>query len=219
MAAPDTGAPPTTRPDGGDGRYPRPTVDLDEAEWVWRDLASRSARVPVRDEEVRLAVVAGLARCTGARYGDLLRVTVDDLVLDPPEDVGARHGGGRGSAARTGGVVRVRHGKHRTVRDHPLDPGAAAVLARWLEVREALCADLEGSVPRALLLTVHHTHDNGVTVSKGLPITAQGLVLSWRRYVQRTAAEQGARRRPLPTRFEQVRRAWVVARAAADGGH
>jgi integrase len=210
MADPDADVPPTLAPGGGEGRYPRPTVDLDEAEWVWRDLASRAARVPVRDEEVRLAVIAGLARCTGARYGDLLRVTVDDLDLDLD----------RGRASRAvGGVVRVRHGKHRTVRDHTLDAGAAAVVARWLEVREELCADLEGSVPRALLLTVHHTHDNGVTVSKGLPITAQGLVLSWRRYVHRTAAEQGGRRRPLPTRFEQVRRAWVAARAAADDGH
>jgi len=203
----DADVTPTPALEGGAaGRYPRPTVDLEEAEWVWRDLASRASRVPVRDEEVRLAVIAGLARCTGARYGDLLRVTVDDLELDPPGD-------GRG------GVVRVRHGKHRTVRDHVLDTGAAAVLARWLEVREELCTDLEGSVPRALLLTVHHTHDNGVTVSKGLPITAQGLVLSWRRYVHRTAGEQGGRRRPLPTRFEQVRRAWVVARDEADDGH
>jgi len=230
MTSDDAGAPSETALDGGAGRYPRPTVDLDEAEWVWRDLASRTSRVPVRHEEVRLAVIAGLARCTGARYGDLVRVTVDDLVLDPPDDVadvaevpgvaGDSGGAARRSAARpVGGVVRVRHGKHRTVRDHALDPGAAAVLARWLEVREELCVDLEGSVPRALLLTVHHTHDNGVTVSKGLPITAQGLVLSWRRYVHRTAAEQGARRRPLPTRFEQVRRAWVVARAAAEDGH
>ncbi|MFC8731272.1 hypothetical protein ACFT5B_02280 [Luteimicrobium sp. NPDC057192] len=210
MTEPDTQVPPTAPPGGGEGRYPRPTVDLDEAEWVWRDLASRASRVPVRDEEVRLAVIAGLARCSGARYGDLLRVTVDDLALD-------RDGASDGRVV--GGVVRVRHGKHRTVRDHPLDAGAATVVARWLEVREELCADLEGSVPRALLLTVHHTHDNGVTVSKGLPITAQGLVLSWRRYVHRTAAEQGGRRRPLPTRFEQVRRAWVVARDAADGGH
>ncbi len=211
MSRPDADVTPAAALDGAGGRYPRPTVDLDEAEWVWRDLASRASRVPVRDEEVRLAVIAGLARCSGARYGDLLRVTVDDLVLDPAD----------GSAAGrvAGGVVRVRHGKHRTVRDHPLDAGAAAVVARWLEVREELCADLEGSVPRALLLTVHHTHDNGVTVSKGLPITAQGLVLSWRRYVHRTAAEQGGRRRPLPTRFEQVRRAWVAARDAADRGH
>jgi integrase len=206
VTGPDAPAPTTAALDGGAGRYPRPTVDLDEAEWVWRDLASRASRVPVRDEEVRLAVIAGLARCTGARYGDLLRVTVDDLELDPPTE-------------GPGGVVRVRHGKHRTVRDHLLDAGAAAVLARWLEVREELCTDLEGSVPRALLLTVHHTHDNGVTVSKGLPITAQGLVLSWRRYVHRTAAEQGGRRRPLPTRFEQVRRAWVVARDEPDVRH
>ncbi|MGC5166125.1 tyrosine-type recombinase/integrase [Luteimicrobium sp. DT211] len=220
MTADDADTPPTPAPEGGAaGRYPRPTVDLDEAEWVWRDLAARATRVPVRDEEVRLAVIAGLARCTGARYGDLLRVTVEDVVLDPPDAGTGAASGGRPVGGRVGGgVVRVRHGKHRTVRDHPVGRGAAVVLARWLEVREELCADLEGSVPRALLLTVHHTHDNGVTVSKGLPITAQGLVLSWRRYVHRTAAEQGARRRPLPTRFEQVRRAWVAARAAADDG-
>jgi integrase len=170
---------------------------------VWRDLASRSTRVPPRDEEVRLAVITGLVRATGARYSDLLRVSVDDVVLD--------HG--------AGGAVTVRHGKHRVARRHELDPGVAVVLSRWFAVRAELCEGLEGSVPRALLLTVHHTHDNGVTVSRGLPITAQGLVLSWRRYVHRTAAEQAGRRRPLPTRFEQVRRAWVAARDDATGRH
>lgn len=153
-------------------------------------------------------MITGLVRATGARYSDLLRVTVDDLDLglDVADAEGAGGDGG------TGGTVVVRHGKHRTARRHELDPGVCAVLSRWMAVREQLCADLEGSVPRALLLTVHHTHDNGVTVSRGLPITAQGLVLSWRRYVHRTAAEQAGRRRPLPTRFEQVRRAWAASR-------
>ena len=187
-------------------RYPRPTVTLDEAEWVWRTLATEAMVESAKPETVRLAVIAGLTRATGARYGDLLRCTADAIDLGPAT---ARAGEGR---------VVLTHGKHRTVREHVLSASVVVVLRRWMAVREVLAADLEGSVPRALLLTVHHTHDNGVTVSSGLPITKQGLVLSWRRFVHRTNARYGAVRAPLPTRFEQVRRACVEASAPAGSG-
>lgn len=170
-------------------RYPRPPVTYDEAEWVWRELSVEALRTGAKAETVRLAVVVGLSRATGARYGDLLRCTTDSFSADQ-------------------GSVVVTHGKHRTAREHPLDPDVGLVLRRWFAVREDLCAELEGSVPRALLLTVHHTHDNGVTVIAGLPITRQGLVLSWRRFVHRTNARYAGYRDPLPTRFEQLRRAW-----------
>ena len=177
-------------------RYPRPVVSLDEAEWVWRELSVRAMEPGAEAVIVRLAVVVGLTRATGARYGDLLRCTVDSLDLPGP---GARVG--------EGSVV-VAHGKHRIVRRHRLGPEVVMVLQCWAVVRDELCAGLEGSPPRALLLTVHNTHDNGTAISCGLPITKQGLVLSWRRFVRRTNAEFGATRRPLPARFEQVRRAW-----------
>ncbi len=183
----------------GPGRYPRPPVTLEEAEWVWRHLGVEALRPGVKDEVVRLAVIAGLTRSTGARYGDLLRVRAEDLDLGDP-----------GPRVGEGSVV-VRHGKHRTPRLHRLQPEVVLVLRHWMAVRLTLAAELEGSVPRALLLTVHHTHDNGTTVSSGLPITKQGLVLSWRRFVHRTNARYGATRPPLPTRFEQVRRAWLEA--------
>ncbi|HZG03633.1 MAG TPA: tyrosine-type recombinase/integrase [Streptomyces sp.] len=189
MAANAAGASGTT----DRGRYPRPTVSLEEAEWVWRTLATQAMEEGAKPETVRLAAVVGLARATGARYGDLLRCTVRSL------DLGA-------------GRVDVEHGKHRVARGHGLDAGTVLVLRRWLDVRAELCAELEGSPPEALLLTVHHTHDNGVTVAAGLPITRQGLVLSWRRFVHRVNAAHAGRRPPLPTRFEQLRRAWTAAR-------
>lgn len=191
-------------------RYPRPTVSLEEAEWVWRELSVEALRPDGKPEVVRLAVIAGLTRATGARYGDLLRVRAEDLDLGVPGGapgrgrVGGRRDPGEGSAL-------VRHGKHRTLRRHRLPPEVVVVLRHWMTVRTELAAELEGSVPRALLLTVHHTHDNGTTVSSGLPITRQGLVLSWRRFVHRTNARWGPTRPPLPTRFEQVRRAWTQA--------
>ncbi|BDZ43614.1 hypothetical protein GCM10025865_29130 [Paraoerskovia sediminicola] len=169
-----------------------------EAETVWRDLAAAAMLPDAKPETARLAVVVALTRATGARYGDLLRCTVDSLALHPE------------SARPEQGSVVVLHGKHRTPRDHRLDGGEVVLLRHWLAVRAELCAGLEGNPPRALLLTVHHTHDNGTTVSRGLPITKQGLVLSWRRYVQRTNARWAGVRPPLPTRFEQVRRAWSV---------
>lgn len=181
-------------------RYPRPPVSLEEAEWVWRELTGEAMRPGARPETVRLAVITGLVRATGARYGDLLRVRVEDIDLGPARS---------GRAAE--GSVLVRHGKHRTPRRHLLSADLVVLLKHWMVVREELAAELEGSVPRALLLTVHHTHDNGTTVASGLPITRQGLVLSWRRFVHRTNAHYGALRPPLPTRFEQVRRAWTDA--------
>lgn len=185
-------------------RYPRPPVTFEEAEWVWRELASEAMRPGVKPETVRLAVITGLVRATGARYGDLLRIRVEDL------DLGAE-------AARVDeGIAAVRHGKHRVLRRHKLPADLVVLLRHWMSVREGLAVELEGSVPRALLLTVHHTHDNGVTVASGLPITRQGLVLSWRRFVHRTNARYGATRPPLPTRFEQVRRAWTEAGAGDE---
>lgn len=185
-------------PEEGVARYPRPPVTLEEAEWVWRELSVEALRPGTKPETVRLAVITGLVRSTGARYGDLLRLRVEDLDLGP-------------AAARAGeGSVLVRHGKHLTERRHALPPEVVLVIRHWMVVREELAAELEGSVPRALLLTVHHTHDNGTTVASGLPITRQGLVLSWRRFAHRTNARYGALRPPLPTRFEQVRRAWVT---------
>lgn len=194
---------PTAR-SGELGRYPRPPVSLEEAEWVWRELSTEAMRPGAKPEAVRLAVITGLVRATGARYGDLLRVRVEDIDLGPAR------------ARSAEGSVLVRHGKHRTPRRHLLPAEVVVLLKHWMVVREELAAELEGSVPRALLLTVHHTHDNGTTVASGLPITRQGLVLSWRRFVHRTNARYGALRPPLPTRFEQVRRAWVDA-AQEDG--
>lgn len=199
-AASDAALPEAPRPAAtGPGRYPRPVVSLGEAEWVWRELGVEALRPGSKAEVVRLAVIAGLTRATGARYGDLLRVRAEDLDL------------GEESAHAGEGSVVVRHGKHRTARVHRLPAEVVLVLRHWMSVRLDLAAELEGSVPRALLLTVHHTHDNGTTVSSGLPITKQGLVLSWRRFVHRTNARYGALRPPLPTRFEQVRRAWTEA--------
>ncbi|MFD6175919.1 MULTISPECIES: hypothetical protein [unclassified Isoptericola] len=192
-------------------RYPRPTVTLDEAEWVWRELSVEALRPGGKPEVVRLAVIAGLTRATGARYGDLLRVRAEDLDLGPDPAAASRRGRVGGAREPGEGRVVLRHGKHRTVREHRLPPEVVLLLRHWMVVRTELAAELEGSVPRALLLTVHHTHDNGTTVSSGLPITRQGLVLSWRRFVHRTNARYGAVRAPLPTRFEQVRRAWVDA--------
>lgn len=178
-------------------RYPRPPVTIHEAETVWRDLAGAATVEGAKPETVRLAVIVGLTRCTDARYSDLLRCTVDSIDVEQ-------------------GSVVVQHGKHRAEHRHLLDDSALVVLRRWLRVREDLCVELEGSVPRALLLTVHHTHDNGVTVAAGLPITRQGLVLSWRRYVHRTNARYAGVRPPLPTRFEQLRRAWSTASGASS---
>ncbi|MBE1874904.1 tyrosine-type recombinase/integrase [Myceligenerans pegani] len=208
MTGNDAPAPPTA-PDEqnptAEPRYPRPPVTLEEAEWVWRELASEAMRPDAKPETARLAVITGLVRATGARYGDLLRMRVEDLDLGP-------------EAARAGeGVATVRHGKHRVLRRHRLPADLVVLLRHWMSVREELAVELEGSVPRALLLTVHHTHDNGTTVASGLPITRQGLVLSWRRFVHRTNARYGATRPPLPTRFEQVRRAWTESGAGEEG--
>ncbi|MDR0483160.1 MAG: site-specific integrase [Cellulomonadaceae bacterium] len=185
----------------GSGRYPRPMVSLNDAEWVWRELAVQALREDCKPEIVRLAVIAGLVRSTGARYGDLIRLRAEDLDLGPLDEDSPV---GEGTAV-------VSHGKHRTERVHKVPPQVVVILRRWMDVRVTLCEALEGSLPRPLLLTVHHTHDNGTTVSSGLPITKQGLVLSWRRHVARTNARNMGDTPILPARFEPIRRAWIAA--------
>src|SRR6478609_207464 len=117
------------------GRYPRPTVTLAEAEWVWRLLATEAMVEAAKPETVRLAVITGLTRATGARYSDLLRCTADAVDLGP------------GTARAGEGRVVLTHGKHRTVREHMLSASVVVVLRRWMAVREVLAAGLEGSGP------------------------------------------------------------------------
>ena len=79
---------------------------------MWRELSAEAMRPGAKPESVRLAVIAGLTRATGARYGDLLRVRAEDLDLGP--EAARRRARRRGE-----GRVLLRHGKHRTVRRAP----------------------------------------------------------------------------------------------------
>ncbi len=100
-ASPDTRGGTTTGTTAA-SRYPRPTVTLDEAEWVWRLLATEAMVEAAKPETVRLAVIAGLTRATGARYGDLLRCTVDAIDLGPETERAGRGG----SCSRTASTAR-----------------------------------------------------------------------------------------------------------------
>ena len=73
------------------------------------------------------ALIAILYR-SGLRIREALELRPKDLDLGLPVGTVAAHGGG-------GGAVRVLAGKGGTSRTSGLDPGGAAVVARWLDVR------------------------------------------------------------------------------------
>ncbi|MFC7304685.1 tyrosine-type recombinase/integrase [Streptomyces monticola] len=167
-----------------------------QAEWVWSTLWSAATAADAPDELVRLAAMVGIVRVSRARRAEVLALTT----------------GSYRPRARRLTVARTKWGRIHTV---PVDDDLHAVLRKWMRVRGRLVeAHVEGGAVDALFVTVHHTMWRGargaVTKQVGLPLDEQGLLLSWKRWAARTNAEQAGRYGwvPLPTRFEQVRRAW-----------
>lgn len=180
-------------------RYPRPPVGQQQAERVWRLLADEAAHDPADPEVVRLACAAVLARAARARHGELAGLLLSGLNL------------------RHGTLRLLRFPQRRTVSPpvlelHYLDDPAIAVCRRWLKVRRGLvAANVTGGDVQHVFVTVRaSTTRDGATKPPGLPIHVNGLLTSWGRQMHRLnvrhAGEDGWE--PLPTRFEQYRRAW-----------
>ena len=89
---------------------------------MWRELSTEAMRPGAKPEAARLAVITGLVRATGSRYGDLLRVRVEDIDLGPAR------------AKASEGSVLVRHGTHRTPHRHLLPADLVVLLKHWMVV-------------------------------------------------------------------------------------
>lgn len=173
-------------------------LELDRAEWVWRELRTLSAAEDATDETVRLAAMIGITRLTEARRGELAGLRVEDVDLD-------------------GGHVTVRRTKWQQVHTMPLDPDLQRVLTTWMQRRNQLVKrHVEGGDHGALLVTCHHTTwttqaRRQATKQIGLPLSDQGVLLAWKRWSRQANAHYLGKIEgwePLPQRFEVIRMAW-----------
>lgn len=165
---------------------------------MWRILADASGHEPAEPEMVRLACAAALARRAQARNGELAGLLLSGL------------------NTRTGTVRLIRYPQRRSVSPpkvelHTLDDDELIVVKRWLKVRRTLVAGLDGGQVQHVFVTVHaSTRPDGTTKPVGLPIHVNGLLTSWHRLTVRLNDQHAGSHgwEPLPTRFEQYRRAW-----------
>ncbi|MFC8124483.1 tyrosine-type recombinase/integrase [Streptomyces sp. NPDC057302] len=173
-------------------------LELDRAEWVWRELWTLAAAEDATDETVRLAAMIGITRLTEARRGELANLRVGDVDLK-------------------GGHVTVRRTKFQQIHTLPLDPDLQRVLETWTKRRERLVQrHIEGGKHDALLVTCHHTTwttqaRRPATKQIGLPLSPQGVLLAWKRWSRQANAHylgQIEGWKPLPQRFESIRMAW-----------
>ncbi|MGW0681861.1 tyrosine-type recombinase/integrase [Streptomyces sp. NPDC002754] len=178
-----------------------PAVPFDVAERCWRLVVDEAQGKGAKPEDVRLAAVVTLARCSNgrARVGELYALTVDDLDL-------------------TAGRVTVEHRRPGPAagrsyeQTYLLGEDAVTVLARWMAVRERVQhGPIEGDRVRALFVTVRAAHrPDGSLHHVGMPIHPSGMSRSWDRLIGRlNARHAGEEGFPLPRRFEQLRRAWA----------
>lgn len=178
-------------------------VPTERAETVWRALADAAMCEGADPELVRVAAVLTLARasCGRARVGELAGLHVEDI-------------------DRRAGVLVMTHtrpgrgmGRPYRSRPYPLDDGALVMLGRWLRVRQDLVDALEHGrhVGNAFVTVKPATRPDGSLYPAGMPIHADGLKTSYRRAVARLNAQRAGSYgwSPVPSRFEQLRRAWA----------
>lgn len=156
----------------------------------------------------RLRAVVGVVVDTGARAGELCRMTTHDLDL-----------------ALDGGVLRLRQRPQRATTERPetehvLSVATVASLRSWLSVRGALVGALQGGTVDALWVSVRANHvPPGRPVPAGMPLQPRGLARSYRREAERLNDECAGRPgwQPLPLRMELLRRS--VLPGGPEGTH
>lgn len=166
------------------------------ADRVWRDLATGACETGACPEVVRLAACVAFARAGALRVGELSGLRLEGLDMT----------GGRFQVVRR---PQAKRSPAVDVERYDLDDGGHLVVNLWLGVRDRLLLRLDGAGHGFALVTVKATTGSGGRVwPAGLPVSAHGLDRSWRRYALRANAAGGVVGELLPTRWEQVRRAW-----------
>lgn len=189
----------------------RETVDGPSRSQLREYLAKRAETVGAPAGRVRLFALIGVELDTGARVGELAALTLADLEDDL-------------SAVRV-----VRRPQARTVSEAveervALSDGTRAALKAWLEVRETLVQPLHGTA-KALWVSVSPNHAGRLNVEgeairrpPGMPLMPRGMQRAYTRaVVEANMALAGSPGWiPLPSRFEQLRRAVTDRRRRED---
>jgi hypothetical protein len=196
---------------------PRSTVSPSQQAALYRRLAEwaavevpedgwADAREAVRAQgRVRLLAMVGGAVDAGPRASELSAMHVDDL------------GEGLGSV-RVGRMPQNGPGP-AVVEECALREGTAVAVRRWLRVREALVAPLEGA-KTALWVSLRMNHEQPVP---GLPLMPRGVERAYARGAAQLNVELAGQWDastdgpwvPLPTRLEQLRRSVVLPEPGA----
>ncbi|MFE0683446.1 hypothetical protein ACFW17_21875 [Streptomyces sp. NPDC058961] len=145
---------------------------------------------------VRLAAVVALVLDTGARTGELVRLTTGSLAPDLSTVTIVRRAQGGGSVTET----------------VPLSPSTQLALRRWLEIRDEVVGALTGDV-KALLVTVHgggpQPADHHGPRPPGLPLSDDSLrgwyAATVAKLNEETAGQYGWWE-PMPRTLEALRR-------------
>lgn len=183
----------------------RETVDGPSRSQLQEFLARRAWGPDAPPGRVRLFAIIGVVLDTGARVGELSALRMSDL----------------DDALTTIRIVRkpqARSVSPAVEEVITLSTGARNALRVWLEVRAQLVAQLQGSAT-ALWVSVRPNHagtlnaeGHAITRPPGMPLMPRGMQRAYTRAVQEAngALLGSPGWRPLPYRFEQLRRAVTV---------
>jgi len=182
------------------------TVDGPSRSQLQEYLAGRADRLTAPPGRIRLFAVVGVVLDTGARVGELCGLSMADLAEDCSTLRVVRKPQARSVSAAIEETVR-------------LSRGARSALGAWLVTREQLIQPVRGATT-ALWVSVRPNHAGTLNADggalrrpPGMPLMPRGMQRAYTRAVSEAnihlVGSPGWR--PLPYRFEQLRRA-VTAR-------
>jgi integrase len=180
----------------------RATVDGPSRDQL-RDYLARRTHPAGPPGRTRLLAMVGVVLDSGARVGEMCAMTLADVAGDLSRLRVERH-----PQARSVAPVET-----ETIR---LGAGTRAALREWLDVRAEIVGVLQGGAVHALWVSVRANHAgvlnaDGTAVSRpaGMPLRPRGLQRAYTRAVTEANLDLVGTPgwRPLPQRFEQLRRA------------
>lgn len=190
----------------------RETVDGPSRSQLRDYLAARADSPTAPPGRVRLFAIVGVVLDTGVRVGELCAMRMTDL------DDGL-------FSIRVVRKPQARSVSAPVEERVPLSAGARSAIRAWLLTREELIKPVQGGA-KALWVSVSANHAGTLTPGggalrrpPGMPLMPRGMQRAYTRAVVEANVQLVGSPgwRPLPYRFEQLRRA-VTAREAAEPG-
>ncbi|MEU8682963.1 hypothetical protein [Streptomyces sp. NPDC048611] len=190
------------------------SVQLDA---LYERVVAMARSAPVDAVMARALAVTGLVLDTRMRSGDVWSRRLEHLSVDD------------GGDAWVDAVWHAQNAAHLPVREErvPLRPGTAVAVRRWLQFRQVLVDQLEGSDHGALWVSTRSAQvpvsgGGWVTHLAGMPLSVRWLTTGFVRGMESLNAvlrprwEGPGEWEPLPTRIEALRRGveWAQEQAA-----